>query len=113
MNPKLTTLLLLLFLAGRSLGQLQDPVIDNIVKEETEHSQLRQLAHELFDRIGPRLVGTPEMDSANAWAVEKYTGWGIPARNEKWGEWHGWERGISHIDKVSPRVKSLEATQLA
>jgi hypothetical protein len=113
MNPKLATLLLLFSLTGRSFGQIQDPVIAGIVKEETDHSQLRQLAFELFDRIGPRLVGTPEMDSANAWAVEKYTGWGIPARNEKWGEWRGWERGISHIDMVSPRVKSLEATQLA
>jgi len=113
MKPKLTTLVVLLILSGRGFGQLQDPVITDIVREETEHSQLRQLAHELFDRIGPRLVGSPEMDSANAWAIAKYTGWGIPARNEKWGEWRGWERGVSHIDMVSPRVKSLEATQLA
>lgn len=120
MKPKLTILLLILVLvagqciAQREIAQQQpDPVIDNIVKEETDHSQLRELAHELFDRIGPRLVGTPEMDSANAWAVAKYTGWGIPARNEQWGTWRGWERGISHIDMVYPRVKSLEATQLA
>ncbi|HEY4107442.1 M20/M25/M40 family metallo-hydrolase [Puia sp.] len=94
-------------------GQQKDPVIDNIVKEETDNSQLQVLAHELFDRIGPRLVGTPQMDKANEWAVAKYTSWGIAARNEKWGEWHGWERGISHIDMLTPRVKSLEATQLA
>jgi len=37
-----------------------------------------------------------------------------PARNEKWGEWHGWERWQSHhIDMVYPRVKTLEGTQLA
>lgn len=42
---------------------------------------------------------------ANDWAVAKYTDWGIPARNEKWGEWKGWERGVTHIDMVSPRVK--------
>src|SRR5215475_6775592 len=94
-------------------GQLQDPVIDKIVREETDNSQLQVLAHELFDRIGPRLVGTPPMDKANEWAVAKYTSWGIAARNEKWGEWRGWERGISHIDMLTPRVKSLEATQLA
>ncbi|HMH22025.1 MAG TPA: M20/M25/M40 family metallo-hydrolase [Puia sp.] len=94
-------------------AQLKDAVIDNIVKEEDENSQLKQLAHELFDKIGPRLVGTPQMEQANEWAVAKYTGWGIPARNEKWGEWHGWERGISHIDMIYPRTKSLEGTQLA
>ena len=93
--------------------KLKDAVIDNIVKEETTNSQLQNLAHELFDGIGPRLVGTPQMEKANEWAVAKYTGWGITARNEKWGEWRGWERGISHIDMISPRIKSLEATQLA
>ncbi|HXB09393.1 MAG TPA: hypothetical protein VNW04_19845, partial [Puia sp.] len=108
-----------IFVAGSALlshpgyGQLKDPVIDNIVKEETDNSQLQVLAHELFDRIGPRLVGTPQMAKANEWAVAKYGAWGIEAKNEKWGEWRGWERGISHIDMITPRVKSLEATQLA
>jgi len=91
----------------------QNTVIDNIVKEENGNSQLEKLAHELFDKIGPRLVGTPQMKQANDWAVAKYTGWGISARNEQWGEWKGWERGITHIDMISPRVKSLEGTQLA
>src|ERR1700722_9809774 len=113
MNSKFSLWVVLLLLAGQSYGQLHDNVIDGIMKEETDHSQLQQLAHELFDRIGPRLVGTPQMDKANEWAVAKYTDWGITARNEKWGEWRGWERGISHIDMVYPRVRSLEATQLA
>ena len=113
MASKLTLLTCLLLLAGRSFAQLQDPTIDNIVKEETDHSQLRELAHDLFDRIGPRLVGTPQMEKAAEWAIAKYTGWGISCRMEKWGEWHGWERGISHLDMVYPRVKSLEGMQLA
>lgn len=91
----------------------QDPVIDAIVKEASENSQLERLAHELFDGIGPRLVGTPQMQQAHDWAVKKYDNWGIAARNEKWGEWKGWERGVSHIDMVYPRVKTLEAMQLA
>ena len=113
MSPKLMLLACLCLLGGRSFGQLQYPVIDNIVKEETDHSQLRELAHDLLDRIGPRLVGTPQMEKAAEWAIAKYTDWGISARMEKWGEWRGWERGISHIDMVYPRVKTLEATQLA
>jgi len=88
-------------------------LVNNIVKEATENSQLEKLAHELMDGIGPRLVGTPQMKQANDWAVAKYQSWGITARNEKWGEWRGWERGTSHIDMVYPRVKSLEGMQLA
>ncbi|HEY1022022.1 MAG TPA: M20/M25/M40 family metallo-hydrolase, partial [Flavisolibacter sp.] len=86
---------------------------ESIVKEATENSQLEKLAHELMDGIGPRLVGTPQMQQAHDWAVAKYKTWGIPARNEKWGEWRGWERGVSHIDLVYPRLKSLEGMQLA
>ncbi|NOT76221.1 MAG: M20/M25/M40 family metallo-hydrolase [Cyclobacteriaceae bacterium] len=91
----------------------KDPIVESIVKEANENSQLEKLGQELFDGIGPRLVGTPQMKQANDWAVAKYTSWGITARNEKWGEWRGWERGVTHIDMISPRVKSLEGTQLA
>ena len=93
--------------------QTKGPVIDAIVREETDHSQLQLLAHELFDSIGPRLVGSPQMERARDWALAKYQGWGIAAHEEKWGVWRGWERGISHIDMVSPRVRTLEGTQLA
>jgi carboxypeptidase Q len=91
----------------------QDPIVAAIVKEANENSQLEKLAHELFDGIGPRLIGTPQMQQAHDWALKKYGSWGITARNEKWGEWKGWERGISHIDMVYPRIRTLEATQLA
>ena len=117
-NPRLSVQRALLFASGillcSSIALAQNkPVIDSIMAEEANHSQLEVLAHQLFDGIGPRLVGTPQMKQANDWAVAKYKTWGIDAHNEKWGEWRGWERGISHIDMVSPRVKSLEGTQLA
>jgi len=85
--------LLILFLCiGSSLliAQKTDPVIEGMIKEATENSQLEILGHELTDLIGPRLVGTPQMQHANEWAVAKYNDWGISARNEKWGEWRGW-----------------------
>src|SRR6478609_11941533 len=106
-------LVVLLGFIGSSFAQTKDPVVEGIVKEATDNSQLEKLAHELLDGIGPRLVGTPQMQQAHDWAVAKYTGWGITAKNEKWGEWRGWERGVSHIDMVYPRVKSLEGMQLA
>ncbi|WP_245586287.1 M20/M25/M40 family metallo-hydrolase [Olivibacter sitiensis] len=90
-----------------------DPIVESIVKEGTENSQLELLGRELMDGIGPRLVGSPQMQKAHDWAVSKYATWGIDAKNEKWGEWRGWERGITHIDLLSPRVKSLEGMQLA
>ncbi|MDA9887003.1 M20/M25/M40 family metallo-hydrolase [Flavobacteriaceae bacterium] len=88
-------------------------IIDQIVQEANEHSQLEQLGQELMDGIGPRLVGTPQMKQAHDWAVNTYAKWGIPARNESYGTWRGWERGITHIDMLSPRIQSLKGTQLA
>ncbi|MDA8917861.1 M20/M25/M40 family metallo-hydrolase [Flavobacteriaceae bacterium] len=88
-------------------------IIDQIVQEANEHSQLEQLGQELMDGIGPRLVGTPQMKQAHDWAVNTYAKWGIPARNESYGTWRGWERGITHIDMLSPRTQSLKGTQLA
>lgn len=109
----LRTLFVLMISASVSYAQPSKPVVDSIIKEATENSQLEQLGYELMDVIGPRLVGTPQMEKAHNWAVGKYKNWGIEARNEKWGEWRGWERGITHVDMVHPRVQSLEATQLA
>ena len=106
-------LLMASFIVTAQSNQSKDPVIENIIKEANENSQLEKLGHELMDVVGPRLVGTPQMKQANDWAVAKYESWGIIARNEKWGEWRGWERGITHIDMVYPRVQSLKGTQLA
>ena len=104
----------LLFTAQLSFGQQRDTAIINaIVSEGTQNSQLEVLAHQLMDGIGPRLVGSPKMQEAHDWAVSTYKNWGISAHNEKWGEWRGWERGISHIDMIAPWVKSLTGQQLA
>jgi hypothetical protein len=91
----------------------QSETVNKIVAEGTSNSQLENLAHQLMDVIGPRLVGTPQMKAANDWAVQKYKSWGIEAKNEEWGKWRGWERGITHIDLVSPRVVTLQGMQLA
>lgn len=105
--------ILITFIGQISFAQKDSAIINAIINEATNNSQLRNIAHELFDKIGPRLVGSPKMQQANDWAVAKYKGWGINAHNEKWGEWRGWERGITHVDMVAPWTKSLEATQLA
>ena len=90
-----------------------DEVIKNIWKEAMESSQLEMLGHELLDVVGPRLTGTPQIKNAHDWAVAKYKSWGIDAKNEEWGKWRGWERGITHVDLLEPRVRTLEATMLA
>jgi hypothetical protein len=105
--------ILMLLPVGLVSAQSTDAMVESIVAEATENSQLKHLAHQLTDVIGPRLVGTPQMEKANNWAVSQFKEWGISAENQQWGEWQGWERGITHIDMVAPRVVSLEGMQLA
>lgn len=107
-------LLFVVLISGITLvGQAPQEMAAKIQKEATENSQLPALAHELMDVIGPRLVGTPQMKNAHDWAVETFKKWGITAENETWGTWRGWERGITHIDMLAPRVVSLSGRQLA
>ncbi len=106
-------LALLLLVSNPVFAQDKDQIIENIIKEANDNSQLERLAHELLDVIGPRLVGTPQMKQANDWAVAQYAKWDISAKNEVWGEWRGWERGVTHIDLVSPRTQTLDGMQLA
>jgi hypothetical protein len=91
----------------------QDPLVAAMVKEAIENSQLKRMSHELMDGVGPRLVGSSKMLKASDWAITQYKQYGIEARRENYGTWRGWDRGITHVDMVSPWIKSLEATQLA
>lgn len=113
-----TRILFIVFFLGAQCLHLssfaqQNPVIAAIIKEANENSQLERMSHELMDGIGPRLVGSTKMLQASDWAIEQYRQYGITARRENYGTWRGWDRGITHVDMLSPWLKSLEATQLA
>lgn len=101
------------FVNAQSTTQKLNPIVESFVNETNNHSQLEDMAFELLDGIGPRLVGTPEMLKSNEWTANKLKSWGIDANLQQFGTWKGWQRGTTHVDMVYPRVKSLSATQLA
>jgi hypothetical protein len=85
-----------------------DPIIKRIWAIGMDSSHVKQLAQVLFDSIGPRLMGSPATKAAEEWLVKTYAGWGIPAKLEQYGTWRSWQRGVSHIDLLTPRVRTLE-----
>lgn len=89
-----------------------DPVLKRIWAIGLDSSRTMELAGALLDSIGPRLAGSPGQKSAQDWLVKTYASWGIGATNERYGTWRGWRRGHSHVDLVSPRVRTLEATMV-
>ena len=89
-----------------------DPVLKGIWVLGMDSSRTVELSAALLDSIGPRLAGSPGQGRAQDWLVKTYASWGIDAKNERYGTWRGWRRGHSHIDLVSPRVRTLEATMV-
>ncbi len=91
-----------------------DPVIRAIWDQGMgDGSQVYDLAQALVDSIGPRLMGSPAYARSADWLVANYERWGIPAERQAYGTWTGWDRGITHIDLLEPRVRSLEGMILA
>ena len=90
-----------------------DPVLQGIWDKANDNSHFESLAQALLDSIGPRLTASPGMEMAQDWAVKMLNGWGIEARTERYGTWEGWNRGPSHVDLITPRVRSLEGRILA
>jgi len=92
---------------------VDDPVLRRLWHLGMDSSQVRPLAQALMDSIGPRLTGSPGHNAGNAWLLAQYAKWGVEAKTEQYGTWRNWRRGITHLDLVAPRVRSLEATMLA
>ena len=92
---------------------VEDPVLRRIWSLGIDSSRTYELAQPLLDSIGPRLTGSPAIQSGNDWLVARYKEFGITAKNEQYGTWRSWRRGITHFDLLSPRVRTLEAMTLA
>jgi hypothetical protein len=85
-----------------------DPLIKQIYDEGMQRSQAWHFGQVLMDSIGPRLTGSPGARSANDWIVKTYAAMGISAKNEQWGTWRDWTRGLSRAELITPRLKNLE-----
>jgi len=99
-------------LAVSAQTAMNDPVLNRMWTLGMDSSHTWDLAQTFFDSIGPRLTGTPQGTQASDWVIKTYKSWGIDAKREQYGTWRGWRRGVSHIDLIKPRVRSLEAMTL-
>ena len=105
--------LLVALLSASTLGaQTTDPVLNRIYAIGMDSGRTPELAQQLLDSIGPRLAGSPGQRLAQDWLLATYASWGIDAKRERYGTWRGWRRGVSHVDLVTPRVRTLEATMV-
>jgi carboxypeptidase Q len=75
-----------------------------IREEGLTHSHILEYASGLFDGIGPRLTGSPNLARANAWTRDQLTAMGCAnARLESWGEFgRGWRQISTSVDMATP-----------
>ena len=75
-----------------------------IREEGLTHSHVMEYAGALFDDIGPRLTGSPNLAKANAWTRDQLTAMGCTnAHLESWGEFGmGWRQISTSVDMVAP-----------
>lgn len=92
---------------------IDDPIIKAIWAEGMENSHIYTLAQVLADSIGPRLPGSPAFDAGADWALKLFQEWGVEGRTEEYGTWTAWERGITNVDLLEPRVRSLDGMMQA
>ena len=63
----------------------------------------------LFDDIGPRLTGSPNLAKANAWTRDQLAAMGcVNAHLESWGDFGmGWRQISTSVDMVTPGYGGL------
>ena len=83
-----------------------------IREEGLSQSQVMDFAFELMDRIGARLSGSPNLDRAVSWAVDRLTQVGLDdVRRDRWGEFGmAWRQRNTWVTLDEPDRASLPAT---
>src|SRR3569623_2091306 len=90
------------------------PVINRIMDEGFNHSQVMNTAEYLADQIGPRLTNSPNMRKAEAWTSSKFSEWGLQnVHKEGFPFGRGWWIESSSVRMTSPRPIQLTAIPIA
>jgi carboxypeptidase Q len=104
----------LALVASGPLRAQEDTAVAAVIDEGLARSQAQMTAHELMDRIGPRLTNSPGMRRAEAWALAEMEEIGLAeVRREGFEFGRGWELVRSEVWMLTPRPLELTATPLA
>src|SRR5690242_2139580 len=91
-------------------------VAQKIRDEEMNRSKIPDLSTQLFDKIGQRLTGSSSLRTAQQWASQTLTSWGLQkVQIEPWDSLfgRGWERVSYSARWIEPLVQPLYGMPLA
>jgi hypothetical protein len=78
-----------------------------IADEVKAHSELMKNLEYLTTNIGPRLTGSPQMQTASRWTLQRFRDYGIDAHLETTQIAHAWTRGQDTAAILSPIQRAV------
>ncbi|MHC9084390.1 M20/M25/M40 family metallo-hydrolase [Luteimonas sp. RIT-PG2_3] len=89
-------------------------IVNRIVDEGFNHSELPETASHLTDRIGGRLTNSPQMREAERWTQQRYRDWGLKNVHADGFEFgRGWSIERSSVRLLTPRAIQYRAIPIA
>jgi carboxypeptidase Q len=89
-------------------------MINRIVDQALNHSEVMDTAAYLTDRIGGRLTNSPQMRQAERWTQQRFRDWGLAkVRAEPFEFGRGWSVVRSSARMTAPRTLDLRAIPIA
>lgn len=87
---------------------LDERMVAAIREEGLKRSQVMELAGWLSDVHGPRLTGSPAIEAAREWAMQRLRGWGLAdVREERFPFGRGWSLERFHAQMIEPQVMPI------
>ncbi len=104
-------LLLLLSVAGLAVQtseRVDTAAIGKIREQGLKQSKVMDHLFQMTDVHGPRLTGSPGIESAGDWAVETLKAWGLQnARKKRWAFGTGWSLNKFHATMTAPQTMPI------
>jgi len=87
--------------------QAMETADQKIAAEVTAHSELMKNLEHLTTQIGPRLTGSPQMQAASQWTLQRFRDYRIDAHLETTQIAHSWTRGGDTAEIVTPISRAV------
>ena len=91
----------------REYRKAMETADQKIADEVQAHSELLKNLEYLTTQIGPRLTGSPQMQAASQWTLQRFRAYGVDAHLETTQIAHSWTRGRDTAAIISPISRAV------
>jgi hypothetical protein len=100
--------------AAAAAQSVDRTMINRILDEGMNRSEVMETAHHLTDRIGGRLTNSPQMRAAERWTQQRFRDWGLAnIRAEGFEFGRGWSIASHSSRMTAPRALPLRSIPVA